>query len=110
MNDIFSTFANLKSQSPESAEVQSNVQNWFDYLNSNINFDYTLDIFERLGHMYVEDERIKVNIDKFGAGSEQFIKDSTEVYVKNKQNSYTPLLNQKNYDLIKAYILYDIIC
>ena len=41
MNDIFSTFANLKSQSPESAEVQSNVQKWYDYLNSNINFDYT---------------------------------------------------------------------
>ena len=85
MNDIFSTFANLKSQSPESAEVQSNVQKWYDYLNSNINFDYTLDIFERLGHMYVEDERFKVNIDKFGAGTAQFTKDSIEVYVKNNQ-------------------------
>ncbi len=85
MNDIFSTFANLKSQSTESVEVQSNVQKWYDYLNSNIDFDYTLDVFERLGHLYVEDERFKVNIDKFGTGTAQFIKDSIEVYVKNNQ-------------------------
>ncbi|MGX0001264.1 MerR family transcriptional regulator [Staphylococcus cohnii] len=85
MNDIFSTFANLKSQPPESVVVQSNVQKWYDYLNSNLDFNYTLDIFESLGNMYVEDERFKVNIDKFGTGTAQFIKDAIDVYVKNKQ-------------------------
>lgn len=35
--------------------------------------------------MYVEDERFKVNIDKFGTGTAQFIKDAIDVYVKNKQ-------------------------
>src|SRR5699024_2954849 len=85
MNDIFSTFANLKSQPPESVEVQSNVQKWYDYLNSNLNFNYTLDIFESLSNMYIKDEQFKVNIDKFGTGTAQFIKDSIDVYVKNKQ-------------------------
>lgn len=85
MNQIFRTFAELRTGSPDSEKAQSTVQKWYDYLNSNINYTYTLDVFKGLGDMYVTDERFMNNIDKFGTGTAQFIKEAIDIYVNNQQ-------------------------
>lgn len=85
MNDIFKAFANKRTASPGSTEVQQIVQRWYQFLNSNINYEYTLDVFQSLGEMYVTDERFTQNIDQFGPGTAKFIQKAINVYVKNNK-------------------------
>nr|WP_263313337.1 MerR family transcriptional regulator [Mammaliicoccus sp. Marseille-Q6498] len=85
MNQIFRNFAEYRDQSPESEVAQSIVQKWYDYLNSNINYNYSLEIFQGLADMYVADERFTKNIDKFGNGTAQFMSKAIKVYVSKHQ-------------------------
>lgn len=83
MNNIYFSLASIRHLSPESDEAQSEIKKWYDFLNK---FgSYSLDAFEGLGQMYVDDERFKNNIDKFGDGLAVFMKDAMKVYSqKNK--------------------------
>ena len=83
MNNIYFSLASIRHLSPESDEAQSEIKKWYDFLNK---FgSYSLDAFEGLGQMYVDDERFKNNIDKFGDGLAVFMKDAMKVYAqKNK--------------------------
>ncbi|MCY1038589.1 MerR family transcriptional regulator [Staphylococcus nepalensis] len=85
MNQIFKKFSELRTQSPGSKEVQANVQKWYNYLNSNIDYNYTLEVFKSLGGMYVTDARFTKNIDQFGKGTAQLIKEAIDIYVENCQ-------------------------
>lgn len=44
-------------------------------------FDCTLDIFSAIGKGYVQDERFKDNIDKFGKGTAKYVCDAIQEYV-----------------------------
>lgn len=85
MNQIFRNFAKYRDQSPESEVAQSIVQKWYDYLNSNINYNYSLEIFQGLADMYGADERFTKNIDKFGNGTAQFMSKAIKAYVSKHQ-------------------------
>ncbi|WP_323702422.1 MerR family transcriptional regulator [Mammaliicoccus sp. Dog046] len=83
MNDIFRSFAEIRTESAHSEKAQLLVQRWYNYLNSNINYNYTLEIFNSLGEMYTADERFTKNIDQFGEGTAEFISKAISIYVKN---------------------------
>jgi DNA-binding transcriptional MerR regulator len=83
MNDIYRKLATIRHLDPESDEAQRAIGEWFSFLNSI--GSYSLDAFEGLGKMYVEDERFTNNIDKFGVGLAAFMKDAMKVYAKNNK-------------------------
>lgn len=85
MNTIFRELASVndKEKSPASKEAQQLIQNWYDFLNDNINYEYSLEIFKGLGEMYVADERFTKNINRFGDGLAQFMHEAINIYVEN---------------------------
>ncbi len=86
MNAIYRKLAELKNTSPESDEAQAAIKEWYDFLNHNTGHHYSLDAFKGLGHMYVEDQRFANNINKFGDGLAEFMRDAMAIYAdKNKK-------------------------
>ena len=83
MNKIYWELSAIRHLAPESKEAQAAIGKWFDFLNRI--GSYSLDAFEGLGKMYVEDERFKNNIDNFGEGLSIFMKDSMKIYAKNNK-------------------------
>lgn len=78
---IFQQFANLRSTSPTSPEVQALVQIWQDYITEHF-YTCTKEILQGLGLMYVADERFKNNIDQYGEGTASFLAEAIEAYCK----------------------------
>lgn len=85
MNEIFRSFAEIRTESAHSEKAQLLVQRWYNYLNSNINYNYTLEIFNSLGEMYTSDERFTKNINQFGEGTAEYISKAISIYVKNHE-------------------------
>lgn len=86
MNAIYRKLSELKNTSPESDEAQAAIKEWYDFLNHNTGHHYSLDAFKGLGQMYVEDKRFTNNIDKFGDGLAEFMRDAMAIYAdKNKK-------------------------
>ena len=83
MNRIYRKLANIRHLDPASAQAQEAISEWFIFLNRI--GTYSLDAFEGLGEMYVEDERFKNNIDKFGVGLASFMRTAMKVYAKNNK-------------------------
>ncbi|MGG2064968.1 MerR family transcriptional regulator [Bacillus sp. S14(2024)] len=83
-NAIYRKLAALRNDSPESEQAQKAIKEWYDYLQ---NFGhYSLDAFKGLGQMYVDDERFTKNIDQFGEGLAEFMRDAMAVYAdRNKK-------------------------
>lgn len=82
-NEIYTDLANIRHIDPASEEAQSVIHKWFVFLNEM--GDYSLQAFKSLGDMYVEDERFKKNIDKFGTGLTVFMRRAmTAYYEQNK--------------------------
>ncbi|PHA03125.1 MerR family transcriptional regulator [Bacillus pseudomycoides] len=83
-NAIYRKLAALRKDSPESEQAQKAIKEWYDYLQ---NFGhYSLDAFKGLGQMYVDDERFTKNIDQFGEGLAEFMRDAMVVYAdRNKK-------------------------
>jgi DNA-binding transcriptional MerR regulator len=83
MNTIYRNLAAIRNVSPESGEAQAAIKEWYAFLNKI--GTYSLDAFKGLGQMYVDDERFTKNIDKFGEGLAEFMRDAMAVYAgKNK--------------------------
>lgn len=82
MGDIFTEFAQLRYEQPESKIVQTAIEKLYHYLNKNFEYHYSMEAFAGLGRMYVEDERFTKNIDRFGDGLSKFLAESMEHYVK----------------------------
>ncbi|MBD7983798.1 MerR family transcriptional regulator [Sporosarcina sp. Sa2YVA2] len=78
MNRIYFKLAELRYTDPASAEAQETIGEWYTFLNKIGN--YSLEAFESLGEMYVADERFMKNIDKFGEGLAEFMRDAMKVY------------------------------
>lgn len=85
MNTIYRQLAKLKETSPESAEAQTIINNWYDFLNRYTGHHYSLDAFKGLGQMYVDDERFTKNIDQFGSGLAKFMRDAMDFYVDKQK-------------------------
>lgn len=77
-NAIYFKLAAIRHLKPDSNEAQEGIKEWYDYLNTV--GDYSLESFNGLGLMYVEDERFKKNIDQFGEGLAQFMMKAMAVY------------------------------
>ncbi len=85
MNNIFRSLASVNNEekSPASEEAQQLIQNWYDFLNDNINYEYSLEVFKGLGELYIADERFTKNINQFGDGLAQYMHEAINIYVEN---------------------------
>ena len=81
MMAIFAEFAACKENgaSVDSAEAQALVAKLQSHITENY-YTCTDEILAGLGKMYVDDERFKKNIDKYGEGTAEFAADAIEVY------------------------------
>lgn len=85
-NMIFRELADLRDENPGSHNVQAAIQSWYDFLNKHIH-TYSLEAFKGLGQLYVEDERFTKNIDKYGNGLAQFMRDAMSLYVEQHKKN-----------------------
>lgn len=83
MNEIYRRLAEIRHLSPDSQEAQNAIAKWFDFLNTI--GTYSLEAFEGLGEMYVADERFTKNIDQFGKGLANFMKEAMAEYAHRSQ-------------------------
>ena len=81
---IFAEFAACKASgvSADSVEAQALVAKLQAHITENY-YTCTDDILAGLGKMYVADERFKKNIDKYGEGTAEFVRDSINAYFKD---------------------------
>ena len=82
---IFFEFAVCKDSgvSADSAEAHALVAKLQAHITANY-YTCTDDILAGLGKMYVADERFKKNIDKYGAGTAEYVADAITVYCREK--------------------------
>ena len=71
----------IQGKSVSSPEVQAAIQKHYEFVN--LFWDCDLEAYKNLGQMYVEDVRFKKNIDKYGEGLSQFLRDAMVVYARN---------------------------
>ncbi|WP_347551118.1 MerR family transcriptional regulator [Pseudalkalibacillus hwajinpoensis] len=82
---IYKKLAQLRNDAPDSGEAQKAIDEWYHFLNGNFGYHYTLEAFEGLGQLYVDDQRFTKNIDKYGKGLAKFIRDAMKIYAdRNK--------------------------
>ena len=83
MNRIYFKLAELRHLDPRSDGAQQAISEWYDFLNKM--GSYSLEAFQGLGQMYVDDERFKKNIDQFGEGLAVFMRDAMAAYAENRK-------------------------
>lgn len=83
-NQIFIDLAEIRHLPADSEQAQAQIHDWYVYLNS-MGHHYSLEAFKGLGEMYVADTRFTKNIDQFGEGLAQFMRDAMVVYAENNQ-------------------------
>lgn len=81
LDEIMYTFASYSNYDPASSLVQTQIKKWQRFL-TKYYYECTNEILHFLGHMYVEDERFKTNIDKYGKGTADFMCKAIDVYCK----------------------------
>jgi hypothetical protein len=77
-NGIYYKLAEIRHLEPSSDEAQSGIKEWYEFLNTMSS--YSPEAFRELGQMYVDDERFKRNIDKFGTGLALFMCDAMAIF------------------------------
>lgn len=83
MNVIYRNLAALRHDSPAAPAAQAAIKQWYEFLNS-LGHHYSLTAFRELGRMYVDDERFKKNIDRFGDGLAEFMRDAMEIFARQR--------------------------
>ncbi|MGN0659166.1 MAG: MerR family transcriptional regulator [Emergencia sp.] len=83
MDEKIAEFAQCreKGYAPDSREAQALVKSWQDFITANY-YNCSREILAGLGEMYAADERFRENIDRFGAGTAQFMCDAIKVYCR----------------------------
>ncbi|MBE6817279.1 MAG: hypothetical protein E7520_06235 [Ruminococcaceae bacterium] len=78
---IFRDFAELMQSGAEpiSAEAQALVKKLQEYITENY-YTCTDEILKGLGQMYVADDRLKDNIDKYADGTAEFVSKAIRIY------------------------------
>lgn len=77
-DEIYTQLADLRHLDPESDAAQQEIGKWYEFLNKV--GEYTPEMFKNLGEMYTADERFTKNIDKYGDGLAEFMKEAMTVY------------------------------
>lgn len=77
-DEIYTQLADVRHLDPESDAAQQEIGKWYDFLNKV--GEYTPEMFKNLGEMYTADERFTKNIDKYGDGLAEFMKEAMTVY------------------------------
>jgi len=82
-NQIFYSFSLINKGLPESKEAQVLVNELKAHFNT---YYYECDntFLQQLGDMYVNDERYKKNLDKYGEGTALFVSKAINAYCRNK--------------------------
>ncbi|HEX7064345.1 MAG TPA: MerR family transcriptional regulator [Bacillales bacterium] len=83
MSAIYEKLAALRHSPPESEEAQGAIKEWYDLLNEMGH--YPPEAFKGLGQMYVDDERFTRNIDKFGEGLAEFMRDAMGIFAERRK-------------------------
>ena len=78
-DEILKEFANLRTESPESAQAFELVQRWQKHI-SECYYQCSNEILAGLGQMYCCDERFKANIDRHGEGTAAFLSAAIAAY------------------------------
>lgn len=81
---IFKNLANLMDKSPSDIEVQTEIENWRNHITNSF-YNCTIEIFQSLGEMYVNDTRFTENIDKHKSGLSNFINEAIKIYCENNK-------------------------
>lgn len=84
---IFRDFAQLMQSGaePDSPEAQALVEKLQGYITEHY-YTCTDEILAGLGQMYVADERFKSNIDKYAAGTAEFVSEVIKMYTKRQRS------------------------
>lgn len=82
MNELFKKLAAVRHEDPGSDAAQEAIGAWFSLLNRM--GTYSLEAIKGLGQMYVDDERFTKNIDQFGEGLAEFMRDAMGIYADNR--------------------------
>jgi hypothetical protein len=80
--DIFIAFSALRKDDPASNAAQEIVKRWQSYITGHF-YSCTDEILAGLGQMYVANTRFTENIDKYGAGTAEFMSKAITAYCKN---------------------------
>jgi hypothetical protein len=78
---ILKSLAINMQKSPKSREVQELINKWRNHI-SKYYYNCTDEIFYELGQMYISDKRFKKNIDQYGEGLAEFMKEAIKEYCK----------------------------
>ncbi|KIL49057.1 MerR family transcriptional regulator [Jeotgalibacillus campisalis] len=78
MEELYRQMAALRHGEPDSQQAQKLTHEWYLWLNKVGN--YSLEAFKGLGELYTDDKRFKKNIDQFGEGLSEFLRQSMAVY------------------------------
>lgn len=78
---LLNEFGRHRSLAPDSAEAQSLVKKWQDYITAHY-YTCTKEILRGLGQMYVGDERFMQHIDQYGDGTAAFMAAAIAVYTR----------------------------
>lgn len=81
LNNILKQFSILmkNNKQTDSIETQNLVKELKNYITKEL-YLCTNEILFQLGNMYVSDERFKNNIDQFGSGTAEYIRQAIEIY------------------------------
>lgn len=78
-DEIFSAFADLAGNSPESPEVQELVKRWQEFITANY-YRCTAEILAGLGELYISDARFRDNLNGYGDGTAEIMSRGIAVY------------------------------
>lgn len=85
MNAIFRKLASLRNEDLHSKAAQDAIDEWYQIISIMMGDTCNIEVFQSLGEMYVADERFTKNIDQFGSGLAQFMRDAMTIYAKNNR-------------------------
>ena len=85
-SEIFAEFAALAAEGvkPDSSEAMTLAAKWQKYISDHF-YECTDEILAGLAEMYIADERFKVNLDKAGDGTAEFMSAAIKAYVESKK-------------------------
>lgn len=76
---IFSDFASIKELNPTCTQAQLLVKKWKDFINKYY-YECDNEMLNNLASLYIEDDRFKNNIDKYGKDTALFISQAIKFY------------------------------
>ncbi|MDG5471947.1 MerR family transcriptional regulator [Jeotgalibacillus sp. ET6] len=82
MEELYRQIASVRHGAADGEEAQKLIHQWYLWLNKVGN--YSLQAFKGLGEMYMNDERFTKNIDQFGEGLSEFLRQSMAVYADRR--------------------------